>query len=469
MPSGQLSDDSVLAAGAVEPVVSERVGAPSKATISRIFRRILPILFIAYVMNFLDRSNISMVKSDLATDVGIDAVAYGMGSGLFFITYCALMVPSNLLMHRIGARKMLGAIIFLWGLASMMMFLVNGPAMFFVLRLCLGAVESGFYAGVIYFLTLWFPHAERARANSIFLMGAAIANILGNPVAGVLVQMHGLLGFHGWQWLFIMEGIPAAIVGIIIFVMLPDRPGAAKWLDPDVALNLEAYIAAQDSEGASDAGNYKWTDSVKDGQVLLTIVILFSVVMGVYANSYYLPAIIKERLGLESTLAVGLVTAIPYALTAMVLALVPQRVKPGRQTRITIVGSVFSVSIGFFMGIVATPVLGIVGFCLAQAATQLVQPLMMANVSARFQGAVLAGTIALINTLVQLGGFFGPNILGFMESRTGHPSSGLWFVIVLCAVAGFLSLMVKLPRTASEEVVGESQVESHEVGTESVG
>ena len=456
MSSAQSHGGSVpVAEAAGSAGMIKGIPAPSKETVSLVFRRILPILFLAYVMNFLDRSNISMVKADLATDVGIEAIAYGMGSGLFFITYCALMVPSNLLMHKIGARKMLGSIIFLWGLVSTLMFLVNGPAMFYVLRLCLGAVESGFYAGVLYFLTRWFPHAERARANSIFLMGAAIANILGNPVAGLLVQMHGLLGLNGWQWLFIMEGIPAVLIGIGILVTLPDRPTEAKWLEPAKAQNLEAYIAAQDDEGASDAGNYKWTDSFKDVQVLLTIVILFSVVMGVYANSYYLPAIIKERLGLESTLAVGLVTAIPYLVTAIVLGTVPQRVKPGRSTRITITGSIFSVAVGFLIGIAANPIIGIVGFCLAQAATQLVQPLMMANVSARFQGAMLAGTIALINTLVQTGGFFAPNILGIMESRTGSPSSGLWFVIGLCVITGVLSFWVKLPRTATQEAAAE--------------
>lgn len=430
------------------------VPAPSKEVISRVFKRILPILFLAYVMNFLDRSNISRVKSELATDLGIDALAYGMGSGLFFIPYCSLQLPSNLLLHRIGARKLLGTIIALWGLVSMAMALVTGVWSFYLLRLLLGAVESGFYAGVLYFLTRWFPHAERARANSLFLMGAAIANIVGNPVAGVLVQMHGILGLNGWQWLFIMEGVPAVIIGVIILRSLPDRPTEAKWLTAEQGQNLESYIQAQDEEGSSDAGNYSWKDTLRDPQVLLTIIILFSVVMGVYANSYYLPAIIKEKMDL-TTVGVGLIAAIPYAVTAVVLFTLPKRIKPGRSTKRWITGSVFSVALGFTIGVLATPVLGIVGFCIAQAATQLCQPLMMANISARFEGAVLAGSIALINMIVQLGGFFGPNALGLMEARTGSPSSGLWLVIGFCLVTTLLTLLVKVPRTAMEEAKAE--------------
>lgn len=435
-----------------------KLSPPSEKTISLVFKRIVPILFLAYMMNFVDRSNISMVKASLQADIGVGPIAYGMGSGLFFLTYCFLQFPSNLLLRKIGAHRLLGGIITLWGIVSMLMSLANGVWSFFALRLLLGAVESGFYAGVLYFFTRWFPHAQRAKANSLFLAGAAVANIVGNPLAALLVGLQGVGGLRGWQWLFVLEGVPALIIGIIILTTLADSPSKAKWLGSEEGRNLEAYIAQQDEEGSSSVGNSSWHDALKDRQVLLTIVILFSVVIGVYSDSYYLPAIISHYAHL-STLQVGLLTAIPYAFTAIALWVVPRIVKPGFATKVWIIGSVAAVSVGFILGVTSGLVVGIIGFCIAQAATQICQPLVMANISMRFKGAVLAGTIAVVNMIVQLGGFFGPNILGFMEQRTGSPSAGLWFVIVFCLITASLGFALKISNTAENQVAEEEKAE----------
>lgn len=425
---------------------------PSEKVVSILFKRVMPILILGYILNFIDRTNISMVKTDLQLDLGIDAVAYGLGSGLFFVSYAVFQVPSNLIMHRIGARRTLGILMLVWGVISMGTAVIRDAQDFYVMRLLLGLVESGFYSGVLYYLTRFFPHEHRGRANATFLMGAIIANIVGNPIAGLLVGMHGLGGLHGWQWLFLMEGIPSIIVAVCILFLLPNRPTQAKWLQKDDAENLEAYIEEQDEAGSEAAHNKgSWKDSLGDPQIYLSAAVLFTVVVGTYGLGYFLPTIIKSYSAALTSFQVGLLSAIPYLFGGIVLWTVPKRIS-AENTKAGIIILIALVAVGLVIALLSDPVHGgvlsavvaIVGYCIAYAGTQTSQPLIMSNVSSRLSGAALAGGLAIVNMLGQLGGFVGPYIVGLVEGRTGVAASGLWGVVVIMVLGVILATILKV-------------------------
>jgi MFS family permease len=197
-----------------------------------LFRKLMPLLITAYVISFLDRTNIAFAKLSMGADLGLSSAAYGLGAGLFFLTYALLEIPSNLMMHRVGARFWITRIMITWGALSVAMVLVQGEKSFYLIRLLLGATEAGFFPGVMLYLTYWFGREERARATGYFLLGVCIANIAGGPLAGALLGLDGTLGFKGWQWLFAMEGIPAILLAFAVWKRLPDRPSDAAWLEP---------------------------------------------------------------------------------------------------------------------------------------------------------------------------------------------------------------------------------------------
>lgn len=425
--------------------------APSAGTITTIFRRLLPLLTLCYVLSFLDRTNIGMVKKELEVDLGIGAAAYGLGAGLFFISYALCEIPSNLILQKVGARWWIARIMITWGVISACMAFVQGPASFYVLRLLLGAAEAGLYPGVLYYITRWFPHAERAKANGIFLMGAAFANILGAPLAGLLLGLHGFAGMAGWQWLFIIEGLPSCLLAVFILIYLPDRPTKARWLEPSEAQRLEEYIAAQDREGAAESGSHSLRKAVRDPQVVLTMIIFFCIQIATYAMGYFLPAIISGW-GDLSKLQVGLLTAIPYVFAALGVWFVPRWARPGANSKMWIFGTTLGISLGLTITMFSGPILGLVGFCITLVCTQSGQPLLMANVGARLRGTGLAGGLAAVNMFGLTGGFVGPYFLGYMESRTGDPSSGVWMIIVACIIAAALVLRLRMARTMQQEV-----------------
>ena len=217
---------------------------------SLMLRKLMPLLVIVYVISFLDRTNIALAKHSMSIDLGISAAAYGLGAGLFFLTYAAFEIPSNLIMHRVGARFWITRIMVTWGALSVAMAFVTGETSFYVMRLLLGAAEAGLFPGVMLYLTYWFGREERARATGYFLLGVCVANIVGGPLGGALLELDGRLGFHGWQWLFVIEGVPAILLAFVAWKMLPDRPTSAPWLSREDAIALERRLAAeQDAQG----------------------------------------------------------------------------------------------------------------------------------------------------------------------------------------------------------------------------
>ncbi|GAB4100769.1 MFS transporter [Sinomonas halotolerans] len=407
-----------------------------------IFRRIMPLLIGAYVLAFLDRTNIGMAKDRLEIDLGISAAAYGIGAGLFFLTYALSEVPSNLIMHKVGARFWIMRIMITWGLISAAMALVNGEWSFYVLRMLLGIAEAGLFPGVMYFLTQWFVVKDRAKANGMFLLGVSIANIVGAPLGGLLLTMDGVGGLHGWQWMFVIEGLPSCLLAFAVWKFLPNRPTESTFLTRDEAEDLESRIVAEERQGAAAAGNSKLRHVLKDKQILLVIGIYFTHQIAVYALSFFLPSIIGSY-GKLSPVQIGLLTAVPWIFSAAGAMLLPRLATNGARSRTIATAAMVGIVAGFALGAVGGPVLGMVGFCLAAFNFFALQPILFTYPATRLTGAALAGGLAFVNTIGLFGGFLGPYVMGMTEDLTGSKLSGLWFIVALCAVGAVLTRSLK--------------------------
>lgn len=407
-----------------------------------IFRRVMPLLIAAYVMAFLDRTNIGMAKDRMEIDLGISATAYGIGAGLFFLTYALSEVPSNLIMHKVGARFWIMRIMITWGLLSAAMALVQGEWSFYILRMLLGIAEAGLFPGVIYFLTQWFVVKDRAKANGMFLLGVSLANIIGAPLGGLLLTMDGIGGLHGWQWMFIIEGLPACVLAFVVWKYLPDKPTDAKFLTRAEAEDLEARIAAEEKAGAEASGNSKLRHVLKDKQILLVVGIYFTHQIAVYALSFFLPSIIGSY-GELGTVQIGLLTSVPWIFSAVGALLLPRLATNASRSRLIATCTMVGIVAGFTLGAVGGPVLGMIGFCLAAFNFFALQPILFTYPATRLSGAALAGGIAFVNSVGLLGGFLGPYIMGFMEDITGSKVSGLWFIVAMCAMGAILTRSLK--------------------------
>lgn len=407
-----------------------------------IFRRVMPLLIAAYVMAFIDRTNIGMAKDRMEIDLGISATAYGIGAGLFFLTYALSEIPSNLIMHKVGARFWIMRIMITWGILSACMAFVQGEWSFYILRMLLGIAEAGLFPGVIYFITQWFVVKHRAKANGMFLLGVSIANIVGAPLGGILLTMDGVGGLHGWQWMFIIEGIPACFLAIFIWKYLPNKPTDAKFLTREEAEDLEARILAEELAGAKASGNSKLRHVLKDKQILLVVAIYFTHQIAVYALSFFLPSIIGTY-GTLNTIQIGLLTSVPWIFSAAGALLLPRLATNASRSRTIATCTMVGIVAGFTLGAIGGPVLGMLGFCLAAFNFFALQPILFTYPATRLSGAALAGGIAFVNTVGLFGGFLGPYVMGFMEETTGSKFSGLWFIVAMCTVGALLTRKLK--------------------------
>ncbi|WP_231444470.1 MFS transporter [Brevibacterium zhoupengii] len=415
-----------------------------------IFARLMPLLIAAYILAFLDRSNIGMAKERLEIDLGISATAYGIGAGLFFLTYAVCEIPSNMIMHKVGARWWIMRIMITWGLISAAMMFVQGEWSFYILRMLLGVAEAGLFPGVMYYLTKWFTVKDRAKANGAFLLGVSIANIVGAPIGGVLLTMDGFLGLHGWQWMFLIEGVPACFLALLVWKFLPDSPKQAKFLSAEEAEWLESTIDAEEQAGASGASNHRLADIVRDPQILLVVGVYFGHQLAVYALNFFLPSIIGGW-GELSSIQIGLLTAIPWVFSAVGALLLPRFAKTASTSKKIALGSMIGIIVGFIIGALGGPVLGLIGFCLAAFNFFALQPILFTYPATRLSGVGLAAGLALVNTVGLLGGFLGPYIMGFMEDVTGSGVSGLWLIVGVCIIGAFLIPFLKQGHESNAE------------------
>ena len=339
----------------------------SELATKKVFTRLLPFLLLMYIIAFLDRSNVSFAQQEFEVDFGISASAYAFGAGLFFIGYAVFEVPSNILLHKVGAKWWLARIMVSWGIVSAAFMFVQGPISFYILRFLLGIMEAGFFPGVILFLTYWIPARHLSRARGYFYAGIAIAGILGNPLSGGLLELDGALGLRGIQWMFMVEGVLAIVVGVWAYFYLTDRPKDAQWLPDDQRQALVETIAAEDTAKADGHGPKKVLASLANWRVWYFALIYFCIQIAVYGFTFFLPAQVTAITGQKLGFAASLVTAIPWVFALLGVAFFPGLADRTRKHRPIGCALLIATAVGIFASgaLSSTPVLAIAGLSLA--------------------------------------------------------------------------------------------------------
>jgi MFS family permease len=394
------------------------------------------------VISFLDRTNIALAKHSMSIDLGISAAAYGLGAGLFFLTYAAFEIPSNLIMHRVGARFWITRIMVTWGALSVAMAFVTGETSFYVMRLLLGAAEAGLFPGVMLYLTYWFGREERARATGYFLLGVCVANIVGGPLGGALLELDGSLGFHGWQWLFVIEGVPAILLAFVVWKMLPDRPTSAPWLSREDAIALERRLAAEQDAQGGRHGTGALRSVLGDRQVWLAILVYFCHQLTIYTVIFFLPGIIGAS-GKFSPLTIGLLSATPWVAAAIGAATLPRFASDSSKSRRILIAGLVIMASGMLIAAWASPVIGLLGVCLSALMFFVVQSIIFTFPQSRLSGSALAGGLGLVNSCGLLGGFVGPTVMGIIEQTTGRAMNGLVCLAIALLFAAVCSTRLR--------------------------
>ena len=402
--------------------------------VSTALRKLLPLIVLMHVIAYVDRLNISFAKDQLTDDLGLSATAFGLASGIFFLGFVLFQVPSNLILHRVGARRWLATIMIAWGVFACATALVWDSASLVVVRLLLGFAEAGFFPGVVFFLSSWFPPEARGRAMAAFLSGIAIAIIVGGPMAGGLLELDGVLGIDGWQWLFVVQGLPAIAVGVYALRKLPDKPSGATWLPADEARWLEQGVVEQREE--ADLADMR--SAIRDRRVRYLTGTYFCLNMASYGILFWLPDII-ERVGDLSDIQVGLLATIPFMAGVAGLFLLGRRAdREGDHRRLLMFGLLLGAAGA--IGIALTPpVFGIPLGALGTFGVLGVIPVFWAVPTAILRDEAAAGGIALINSIGVSGGLFGPVIVGAIKDATDSLDGGLLVLGGSLALAALLA------------------------------
>lgn len=410
-------------------------------------RRLIPFLLLMYVVAFLDRVNVGFAKQHLQDATGMSDAAFGLGASLFFITYLIFEVPSNFGLARFGARIWMCRIMVVWGLVSACMMFVQGNTLFYVIRLLLGAAEAGFFPGVILFLTYWFPARKRVGMLGLFYFGAPLSFVLGGPASGLLLNMDGILGLAGWQWMFMLEGLAASAVGIWAYFYLDNGPAAASWLALEEKQELGAVLAAED-QGKLAHGPHSILASLKDLAVLRFIAIYVLMQMSVAIVVFYLPSQMGRLIGQTSGLAFGLMVAIPWACAIFAVATIPAWSGRTGGSRYWGAASFVVAAIGMAGSASGSPAIAVISLCLAVAGLWAVQPIFWQTLTGYLGGVVAVAGIALVNSLGNIGGFISPNVRTWAGETFGSPTAGLFLLAATTLLAALLMLTIR-----REEVV----------------
>ena len=400
-------------------------------------RRLVPFLLLMYIISFLDRANIGFAKQSFQADVHISDAAYALGAGLFFLSYALLEVPSNLAMHRVGARLWMCRIMVTWGLISAAMMFVSNATWFYILRLLLGAAEAGFFPGVILYLTYWFPDRVRGQIMGLFYFGAPLAFIFGGPLSGVLLELDGVAGLKGWQWMFLIEGLLASIVGVWAYWYLDSKPSEARWLPPAEKQALLAAIGREE-HSRGEHGPAALGGAFTNPRVLLFIAIYFLIQMSVYGVVFYLPSQVAQLLGTKVGLEVGLVTAIPWICAIIAAYALPRAADRSGSHRVIAAATLAVSGIGIAVSAASGPALALIALCFAAAGFIAVQPMFWTFPTGYLSGVAAAGEIALINALGALGGFVAPNVKNWADVSFGSASAGLYVLAATTIVGAIL-------------------------------
>lgn len=428
----------------------------------KILWRIVPLLFICYVVNFLDRLNVSYAKLGFSKDTGITTAEYGLGAGLFYLGYVLFEIPSNLILEKVGARKTILRIMVLWGMVSAGTAFVNNATEFYAVRLLLGVAEAGFFPGMILYLTYWFPAVRRGRITSIFMSAVMLSGVLGGPISGaIMYNLDDVLGLRGWQWMFLLEGLPALLLGVVAYFYLDDKPGKARWLSPR---ELEIVNADLERDGGGGGGgrHVSFFRSLRDPRMLFVCFVYFAVISGTGGVTFWLPTIIKGT-GIDNIWHVGLLSAIPFIGAFIGSIFMGYSSDRTMERRWHVAGAMLTAALGwallplfndstvFSVAVITVCAIGVFS----------AQPIFWTVVPTYLSRTAAAGGIALVSSIGGIGGFLGPTIIGSLTAWSGSLAFGMYYLAAIL-VAGAVVLLMGMPesllRPSSGEALGKDPV-----------
>jgi ACS family tartrate transporter-like MFS transporter len=425
-----------------------------KRVLRKVTLRIVPFVMLLYFIAFIDRVNIGFAALTMNKDLGFSSGVFGLGAGIFFLGYFLFEVPSNLILDKVGARLWIARVMITWGMVSAAFAFISGDTSFYVLRFLLGAAEAGFFPGIILYLSYWFPARYRAGVVSLFMAAAPISVVLGSPISSALLEMHGLLGLKGWQWMFLMEAVPAVILGFVVLVYMTDRPEKAKWLQDDERQWLVNAMNAEHAAKAATASHSIWR-GLADLRVLALALVYFGTSAGLYTLGIWAPQIIKE-FGL-STMQVGLLNAIPPTVAVVAMVLWARHSDRTGERTWHVVAACIAASAGLMLAGAATSVVSVVAaLTLVNIGISAAKPPLWSMPTMFLSGSAAAAGIATINSIGNLGGFVGPAMIGWIKDLTGSFQGGLYFVAGLLVLSAVLTLVLSRSQRSSSSAVPES-------------
>ncbi|WP_225031875.1 MFS transporter [Paraburkholderia sp. XV] len=403
--------------------------------------RLIPFLFFCYLCAYLDRINVSFAKLQMLQDLGMSDAVYGLGAGIFFVGYLMFEVPSNLILLKVGARRWIARIMVTWGVISAAMMFVSTPTQFYVVRFLLGVAEAGFFPAILLYLTYWFPAGRRSKVTALFMTGIPMSGVIGGPLSGwIMHSMSGAHGIAGWQWLFLLEGIPTVLVGIVAYFYLDDKVSDARWLRDDEKALIEADLQAE-------SGHHK-LHSLRDGlaspRVLLLSAIYFFFTMGLYGVSFWLPSLVKAS-GVSGTLNIGLLSAVPYAAAAVTMVLVGRSSDRygERRWHLAVPGVVGAIALCASVVYAHQTVLAMIALTIGTMGVITTISQFWTVPPAVLQGTAAAGGIALANSVGSISGVVSPYVIGFLQTSTGSTGSGVVGIAVSMVFGSLLTLALR--------------------------
>ncbi len=437
-----------------------------KRTMTKVSARLIPFLILCYFVAYLDRVNLSFAALEMNKDLAFSATVYGTGAGIFFLSYFLLETPSNLILVRVGARRWIARIMFTWGLLSACMAFITGEMGFYIVRFLLGAAEAGFFPGIIFYLTLWFPAAYRGRIIGMFMAAIPLSAVIGAPLSSLLLYLDGGFGLKGWQWIFILEAIPAIILSVVVYFYLTEKPADAKWLSTD---ERNWLVGRQEDELAhrESVQTHNVWQALTNPKVLALGVAGISIAYSIYGLSYFLPQVVKA-FGVTN-MQTGLITAIPFAVGTIGMIWYGRRSDRLLERRSHTVIALLLTGLGLgAAAVIPDPYIKMAWLCLAGFGAFSVLPAFWAMPTAFLSGTAAAAGIAFINSIANIAGFVGPMIIGRIKDATGSFSGGFLVVAGVSVVASVVMLcighekeleQVPNPRLIVEDLPGAVPVE----------
>ncbi len=420
-------------------------------TYRKVDLRLLWFLFLCYILAYLDRVNVGFAKLQMLKDLSLSDAAFATGAGIFFIGYFFFEVPSNVLLKKFGARLWIARIMISWGIISACMLFVKGQWSFYALRCLLGFAEAGFFPGIIFYLTLWYPSKHRSVRTAWFVSAIAVSGVIGNPVSGLIMdKLSGALNLAGWQWLFLAEGIPSILVGFWVIFYLDSSIEEAKWLTPEEKSLLAGHLAAEDQQKTQ----HSLADAFASGKVWVLCAIYFTLMIGLYGIAFWLPTIVKA-FGIKGYLGVGLITAIPYGVAVIGMILLSQHSDKTGERRLHYVFNVIAGAIGLILsGIYASqPVLAIAFLSIGTLGVIGSMPLFWPLPSAFLAGTAAAAGIGIVNSVGNLGGYIGPNVPIWAKAISSDKSAALYIIAGILIVGALLTFFF-IPKSLRVRVGG---------------